>query len=401
VSLATGFAGRDVKVIGLVSAGHFVSHFYILALPPLFPLLKDDFAVSYAALGLLMTVFNVFSGLLQIPVGFLVDRLGPRNILILGIVVEAIAFAAMGFWGLYPALLTGMAVAGVANSVYHPADYAILTSKIGGGRMGRAFSVHTFAGFAGNAAAPVAMVMLAALWDWRIALVAAGVAGIAVAAALAWNGAVLDDARLAASAAAPQPARPRMRQDVGLLLSPPILMCFVFFVMLSMSSGGLNSFAVVALVALYDTPLAMATAALTTFLACSALGILAGGIIADRTARHERVASVGFASTAVIIALIGTFAMPPLLIILALAAGGLLWGMIMPSRDMLVRAVTPPGASGKVFGFVSTGLNLGSAVTPVLFGWIMDVGDPRWLFWAAAAFMLLALGTVFITRAAR
>ena len=132
-----------------------------------------------------------------------------------------------------------------------------------------------------------------------------------------------------------------------------------------------------------------------------ALGILAGGIIADRTARHEQVASVGFACTAVIIATIGSVALPALAIVLLLGLGGLLWGMIMPSRDMLVRAVTPEGATGKVFGFVSTGLNLGSAVTPLIFGWILDQGDPRWLFWLAASFMMLALGTVFATKAAR
>lgn len=401
MSVAASIVGRDAKVVGLVSAGHFVSHSYILALPPLFPLLKEDFSVSYAALGLLMTVFSVTSGVFQIPVGFLVDRVGPRHILVFGMLVEAVAFALMGFWGVYPAMLVGMAVAGVANSVYHPADYAILTGKIGHERMGRAFSVHTFAGFAGNAAAPVAMVTLAALWDWRVALMTAGAAGAVVAGALVWNGAVLDDVPAASAAAASRSRSSGTRGDIRLLLSPPILMCFVFFVMLSMSSGGINSFAVAALVALYDTPLSLATTALTTFLACSAFGILAGGVIADRTAHHERVASVGFAATALIVALIGSVALPPLAIVMALAVGGLLWGMIMPSRDMLVRAVTPPGASGKVFGFVSTGLSLGSAVTPLLFGWIMDVGDPRWLFWGAAGFMLLALGTVFVTRAAR
>jgi MFS family permease len=408
VTLAAGSFRRDARVIGLVGSAHFMSHFYLLCLPPLFPLLKGELGVNYVALGLAMTTFNVASGLTQVPTGFLVDRLGPRKILLLGIVVEAMAFTAIGVFGTYEALIACMLVAGVANSAYHPADYAILSASIGGERMGRAFSLHTFAGFAGNAVAPIVMVTLTALWDWRIALMLTGGLGVVVAIGMVLNGSALGDrVQVRGPASAPPagpPARDRLvetppQDGLKLLFSAPVLMCFLFFVMLSMSSGGINAFAVSALVTLYDTPLSMANMALTAFLACSALGILAGGIIADRTAKHEQVASVGFATTAVIIALIGSIALPALGIVLLLGLGGLLWGTIMPSRDMLVRAVTPAGATGKVFGFVSTGLNIGSAITPAIFGWILDQGDPRWLFWLAAIFMVLALGTVFATKA--
>ncbi len=411
MTVAVGGIRRDARIIGVVGGAHFLSHFYLLCLPPLFPLLKVKLGVDYIDLGLGITVFSVASGVTQIPAGFLVDRLGPRNILLLGVVVEALAFAAVGVFGSYPAMLVCLAIAGVANSAYHPADYAILSSSISGERMGRAFSLHTFAGFAGGAIAPLIMVALTALWNWRIALMLAGAFGIATALALALNGDALRvrvaiDGPATTPGAEPtstgrQAATARPKDGMQLLFSRPVLMCFLFFAMLSMSSGGINSFVVSALVSLYETPLSMANMALTAFLASSALGILAGGIIADRTARHEQVASVGFACTAVIIATIGSVALPALAIVLLLGLGGLLWGMIMPSRDMLVRAVTPEGATGKVFGFVSTGLNLGSAVTPLIFGWILDQGDPRWLFWLAASFMMLALGTVFATKAAR
>jgi MFS family permease len=403
MTVAAALADRNVKVIGLVSGGHFVSHFFILTLAPLFPILKLEFGVSYAALGLGLTLFNIASGILQVPVGMLVDRLGARNILILGIVVESFAFAAIGAIGLYPALLVCMLVAGVANAVYHPANYAILSSNVERRRMGRAFSVHTFAGFAGNAVAPVSVVWVATEWGWQAALVAAGVMGLAVALCLFLNGEMLANQvaprRETAGAGAGRFAS--VGEDLKLLASPPILMCFVFFVMLSLSSGGINSFGITALTQLGGNTIEAATLALTVFLTTSALGILLGGIVADRTARHEQVASLGFAVTALIVAAIGTFELSSYAIMALLGVGGLLWGMIMPSRDMLVRAVTPQGASGKVFGFVATGLNLGSAVTPLLFGWIMDLHEPRWLFWAAALFMLLALGTVYAAKAAR
>jgi len=401
MTVASALADRNVKVIGLVSAGHFVSHFFILTLAPLFPILKAELGVSYTALGLTLTLFNIASGTLQVPVGMLVDRLGARNILILGIVVESLAFALIGVIGAYPALLGCMVLAGIANAVYHPADYAILASSVEHGRIGRAFSVHTFAGFAGNAVAPVTMVWLATQWHWQGALVATGAMGLAVALCLFLNGEMLSNETVARPSAARDGAAGGAGQDLKLLLSPPILMCFIFFVMLSLSSGGINSFGITALTLMNGTPIEAATTALTVFLTTSAIGILIGGIVADRTARHEQVASFGFAATAVIIAAIGSFAMGPLAIILLLAVGGLLWGMIMPSRDMLVRAVTPQGASGKVFGFVSTGLNLGSAITPLLFGWIMDLEEPRWLFWTAAAFMLAALATVYAAKAVR
>lgn len=397
-------AGRDLRVISLIGAGHFMSHFYMLILPPLFPVLKAELGVGYAALGLLATAFAVVSGVTQIPVGFLVDRLGARPILIAGLVIGSAAVIAMGLTGSYYALLVFAAVAGLANSVYHPADYAIISANIDERRIGRAFSLHTFCGYAGNAAAPLTILAAHQMWGWQNALIGAGCVGLCVALAMLLNADALDsnNARSAAraepgSAPAPAPAPAGAR----LLLSPPILMCFLFFVMLAMSSSGLSNFAVAAFVAVFEMPLTDASAALTAFLVGGTLGILLGGIIADRTTRHASVAMVGFGTTAVLILLVGNIAMPLLLLIAVLAVAGVLHGMIMPSRDMLVRAVTPPGSMGKVFGFVSTGLNVGSAVTPAIFGWIMDRGDPQIVFWLAALFMLGALGTVVGAKATR
>ncbi len=395
--------GSDVETIGLVSAGHFLSHYYIFVLPPLFPIMKDVLGIGYTELGLLITVFSVASGVTQIPVGFLVDRIGARIILIGGMALEAVAFLVLGLSGVYWAMLLCMVVAGLANSAYHPADYAILSNTVSEGRMGRAFSVHTFSGFAGNALAPLVAVGLAGALGWQAAPIAAGVLGFAIVLVMLVRGEALrrgDAAGENGPAMAPG-KNTATAAGMALLLSPPILMCFLFFTMLSMSAGGLSMLGISALVTLYDIEIEMATVALTGFLAASAFGILIGGVIADRTRRHELVASLGFASTAAIVALIGSVVLPTLVLIALFSLGGLLYGMIMPSRDMLVRAVTPPGSMGKVFGFVSTGLSFGGAITPLLFGWLLDHGDPRWLFWGAAGFMMLALGTVFLAKSTR
>lgn len=406
--------GTDGRVIGLVGGAHFLSHYLIYLLPPILPLLKTDFGVGYAALGLIMTVFNVASGLTHVPMGFMVDRFGARRLLIYGVAVSTLAYVGMGAFGGYTAMLILAAVAGIANSVYHPADYALLSASISNKRIGRAFSLHTFAGFAGGAVAPLVMAYASIQWGWRTGLMLTGVFGLAVWLPLLFSRRYLSDG-VAGKAAAPAPIAEGTNQagipsqdkmhggapqksGVALLLSMPIVMCFLFFVMLSMSQGGLSTFAVAAFIAIQEISLEAAQMALTAFLVGSAVGVLLGGQIADRTRHHEWVAVIGFLITAVVIFLVGNVLLSAGWVIAAMALAGLNFGAIMPSRDMLVRAVTPEGSMGKVFGFVSTGLNLGGAVTPVFFGWLMDQGEPRLLFWFAPMFMLLATATVLAAR---
>ncbi|MBM3549831.1 MAG: MFS transporter, partial [Alphaproteobacteria bacterium] len=174
----TADARSDTRVVGLVSLAHFFSHFYVLALPPLFPVLKETYGVSYAALGLLMAALNIGTGLLQPAMGVLVDRIGGKQVLILGLALHAAAMGAIGFTSSYVATLVLMGLAGIANSVYHPADYSILNASVDKRRIGRAFSIHTFAGYLGFAAAPVAIAALTVPLGWRGALVAAGAAGL-------------------------------------------------------------------------------------------------------------------------------------------------------------------------------------------------------------------------------
>lgn len=397
MTVATDSMGRDVRVIGLVSGGHFFSHFYFLVLPPLFPLLKVEFGVSYASLGLFLTAASLATGICQTPVGFLVDRFGARWILLAGLLLHSVAIMAIGFTTSYWAVLVLFMIAGVANTVYHPADYAILNARVTPHRLGRAFSIHTFSGNIAWAIAPAAMVTLTALWDWRTAVILAGLAGIVTALILAIRVTDLEDradhtpgpAKSAAPTGAPLPL-----SGIQLLLSPPILMAFLFFMFIAMGTGAVRVFSVAALVAIYDTPLEAANGVLTGFLAGAAAGILVGGLLVDKVGKPEMTAIFGFLSGAALLAIAGTFSLPIAAMAAVLTGAGFVTGIVQPSRDLLVRRVTPPGSMGKVFAFVSTGLALGGVLMPIAFGWLMDHADPRWVFWLAAIIILLTVLTV-------
>lgn len=386
------------RVIALISGGHFFSHFYFLVLPPLFPLLKDELGVSYASLGLVMTAASIATGIGQTPVGFLVDRFGARWILLAGLVLHSVAIAAIGLTSSYWAILVLFIVAGIANTVYHPADYAILNARVPRERLGRAFSIHTFSGNIAWAAAPAIMISLTALWDWRTAILIVGLAGLVVAAVLWSFGGELSgegqgDERAPDAAATVANAAPPL-SGMQLLLSPPIVMAFMFFLFIAMGTGAIRVFSVAALVAIYDTPLALANGVLTGFLAGASAGILAGGLVVDKLGRPERTATLGFLAGAVLLALAGSVSLPVFGMVAVLTAAGFVTGIVQPSRDMLVRRVTPPGSMGKVFAFVSTGLAVGGVLMPLIFGWIMDHADPRWVFWLSALIVLATVATV-------
>ena len=379
-------ADSAARTLGAISTAHWVSHFHIFVLPMLFPFLKDRLGVSYIDLGFALTTFAVVSGLTQAPIGYLVDRIGARKILILGVTLGGCSLIALGLHLSYPTLIVCAALLGLANSVYHPADYAILAAHMDESKMGRAFSIHTFAGFVGGAVAPPLMAALLIGIGGQGALIVAGAIGVVIALGLIVVG--IPDAGAMHSSDDPKAAKVSM-------LTPAILMLTLFFTLLSLSQNGINSFGIVALMSGYGSSLSAANVALTAFLAASAIGVLAGGWLADRTKHHSRVAAVCFTVNAAIISAIAFFTLPTPVIVVAMAIAGFLGGVLTPSRDMLVRDAAPPGAAGRAFGIVSTGFNFGGIVSPLLFGWFMDHALPHWVFGASAAFMaatvLLAL----------
>ncbi len=367
------------RTLTAISIAHWVSHFHIFVLPMLFPFLKDWLGVSYIDLGFALTTFAVVSGLTQAPIGFLVDRVGARIILILGVMLGGCALVALGLFLSYPALIVCAGLLGLANSVYHPADYAILAAHMDESKMGRAFSIHTFAGFVGGAVAPPMMVALLALVGGQGALVVAGGIGVAIALMLIVVG--IPDAGAMQSGGTEGNA-PKVS-----VMTPAIMMLTLFFTLLALSQSGINSFGIVALMNGYGITLSSANIALTSFLAASAIGVLAGGWLADRTVHHSRVAAVCFTVNAAIIGAIAAFSLPAPAIVVAMTVAGFLGGVITPSRDMLVRQAAPPGAAGRAFGIVSTGFNFSGIVSPIMFGWFMDQAMPQWVFGASACFM--------------
>ncbi|MDF1585039.1 MFS transporter [Marinimicrococcus flavescens] len=387
---ASPAAGGDVKVTALITSAHFFSHFYILALPPLFGLLSTELGVSVAALGLGLAVLNVTTALSQPPIGFLVDRIGPAAILIVGHTAFAVAIGLLGLFPTYPALLALMVLAGLGNAVYHPADYAVLAARVSPGRIGRAFSIHTFGGYLGFAMAPPVMVALTAWLGWQTALLVTGIAGLAVSLALLASRSDLS-ARERAPARKPQEST---RTDMRLLMSRPVLLSLLFFLMLAISHSGFTAFGVVVLQRLYGFDLATASLPLTVYLVVSALGVLAGGWVADRFGRHGLVVGLSSLVIGVAAGLFALFDMGLWPIVALFLVAGFFSGLIAPSRDMLVRQVTPPGASGKVFGFVMVGFNIGGLIAPPLYGLLVDLEMLRLVFWLVAIFSLLTIATI-------
>ena len=396
-TVATPFVW-DAKIISMVGVGYMLSHVYQLSLPPLFPLLKAEFDVSYAALGLAMSLFGFASGFGQTPVGFLVDRFGARPILVAGLVLQAGAVLLIGFASEYWQLVVLLTLAGFGHTVYHPADYAIMSASVDRTRLGRAYAIHAFSGNFGWDLTPAIMVGVTALWNWRTAFIAIGIVGLAYAIVI-WiqSGLLDDDTELRRERA--REDGPKDKESLGvieglkLLFSPALLMCFMFYLVASMGIGGIRNFSVAAFVEYRGMDLISVNSALTGLLLGSAIGILTGGVIADTVTRHKMIAALCLGSAAGLVVLMGYAELSLALLIVVMTAAGFLSGMVSPIRDMVVRAITPEGSAGKVFAFVSSGQNLAIGIVPVTFGWILDRTGPDWIFWLSAIFLMIALFT--------
>jgi len=373
-----------------ISSAHWVSHFYMLVLPMLFPFFKDQLGVGYVELGLSVTVFGVVSALTQVPVGYLVDRFGARLILFLGLCLGGLGLILLGIHLSYVNLIACAALLGLANSAYHPADYAILSAHMDETRMGRAFSVHTFAGYLGGAMAPAVVAALLETIGGLGALIVAGALGPAVALLVLVLG--LPDA----SAATAESAAPEQGDRNRSLLNRAMVVLTGFFLLLSLSTNGVSMFGVVALMGGYGAAFSTANLILTAFLVASAVGVLGGGWLADRTVRHGEFAALCFVINTVIVAAVAVTTPGPVTLFVTLTVAGFLSGVIAPSRDMMVREAAPPGASGRAFGFVTTGFNLGAIIAPPLFGWIMDHHMPHWVFGGTALFMALTVALALL-----
>jgi FSR family fosmidomycin resistance protein-like MFS transporter len=384
---------QDAQVIGLVGVAHGVSHFYHLILAPLFPWLKDAFHLSYAELGFLMTVFFVVSGVGQAVAGFVVDRVGAHTVLFSGIAFLGLSAVMLSFANSYPMLIAGSMLAGLGNSVFHPADFTILNKRVSTARLGHAFSAHGISGNLGWAAAPVFLATLAGLYGWRTALLAAAFIPFALLMLLMFYRDVL---RTPIVHVAPDETPVSIHHENGLLgfvRLPAVWMCFAFFFITAMALGGIQSFSSVSLHDLFGMSLAWTTTAYTAYMLASAAGMVLGGFLGSRTKRHERTIAVAFAVAGGMALVIATGMIPAVLAVILMGVIGFGAGVAGPSRDLLIRAAAPKNATGRVYGVVYSGLDIGLAAGPLLFGALMDAHHPSSVFVFIGLFQALAILT--------
>ncbi len=384
---------QDARVIGLVGLAHGVSHFFHLILAALFPWLKPAFGLSYAELALLMTVFFAVSGIGQALAGFVVDRVGARRVLFSGMALLGISALVLSQAQHYAGLMAGALLAGMGNSIFHPADYTILNQRVSRERLAHGFSVHGISGNLGWAAAPLFLTGIAAAADWRTALLCAAVLPAAVLALLWLN----------REALRPDPIMPHGATGAGgsaaggsaldFLRLPPVWMCFAFFFLTALALGGIQSFAATGLVKLYGMSLALATSAYTAYMLASAGGMLLGGFLGAGRKHHDRTIAAAFAIAAVLAFLLGLAVVPAWGAVVLMGLVGFFSGIAGPSRDLMIRAAAPKNATGRVYGVVYSGLDSGLSVGPPLFGLMMDAGKPQMVFTAIAFFLLLAIAT--------
>ena len=387
-------APSDMAVISLVGLAHGTSHFFHLLLPPLFPAFVRDFGVSYSQLGLLVSLFFVISAVGQATSGFLVDRVGARPVLFaaMGCFVAA-ALAAAGAQG-YGGLMLAAALAGLGNSPFHPADFTILNKRVSAPRLGHAFSVHGISGNLGWAVAPLMLIGLSeAAGSWRVAYLGCAVLAAAVGLTMWLNRGLLDD-RLGeverSQAAAARPAAAPEHPMAFLKLSS-VWTCFAFFVWTTAALSALLSFAGPALARMHAVPLSATAFVVTGYMLCAAAGMVAGGFLLARTQRLERSIAWAMTASALLLLVVAAGVLPALAAGALAALAGFGTGLAGPSRDMLVKRAAPPGATGRVYGTVYAGLDVGFALAAPVFGWMLDRGHPQAVFAGAALSLMLGV----------
>jgi FSR family fosmidomycin resistance protein-like MFS transporter len=387
---------QDAAVIGLVGLAHGVSHFSQLLLPPLFPWLKDAFGVTYTQLGLLLTIFFVVSCAVQTASGFIVDRFGPRPVLFAGLTLIGLAALGYALSPNYAVMALCAAVAGVGNGVFHPVDYTLLNAKVHKSRLGHAYSVHGITGSLGWALAPALMVSVAVAFGWRAALLSGAAVAFVVLGVIIWH---RDRLQLAMPKAAPKSAVGRSAEGAfDFLRLPAVWMCFGFFLFYAGSLSVVQTYAAEAARQLHGVPLHLAAACLTVYMVCSAAGMVAGGFLATDPARCERIVGIGFGIAAALALTLALGQLPALAVPVIFGAMGFAAGIAGPSRDLLVKRSTPEGATGRVYGVVYSGLDIGQALTPLLFGRLMDGHAYQGVLIGLAVLQLVLIASAFNVR---
>jgi MFS family permease len=390
----------DVRVVSLISLAHGSSHFFHLILPSMFPWLKVEFGFNYAELGLLMTIFFVVSCIVQAASGFLVDRIGARPVLLVGVGLLALAALVYSQSNGYVMLVLGAVIAGCGNGIFHPVDYTLINHKISPPNLPYAYSIHGVTGYIGWAAAPAFMVAVTTISDWRVAFLSAAVLEVLILATLWMSRARLVDdvqARRSESEASHEASNPggAPMSTFGFLKLPVVWLCWIFFFFSMAATTGLQSFSPIALFKIYDIAVSSGNYYLTLMSLGGAGGMLLGAYLATKLKVPERIITMCFTVNIVMGLLLATGLVPIELIVIAFIVIGLGLGIAAPSRDLMIRSATPSGSSGRVYGIVYSGIDLGAALSPLIFGIFLDVGLPKLLFVGVALLQLMIILTGF------
>ena len=391
---------QDASVIGLIGMAHLISHFSQLLLAPLFPWLKEAFHASYAELGLLMSVFFVVSCASQAAAGFAVDRFGPRPILFAGLGILGTAALGFAFSHSYTVLLFFSALAGVGNGAFHPVDFTVLNRKVHASRLGHAFSVHGITGSLGWALAPALLVPITLAYSWRTALMCASALIFSVLVLMLVNRHCLSLPDMRSKATTTKQAAGN-EGNFEFLKIPAVWMCFAFFFFNAVVLSAVQAFAPEAARLLHAVPVAAAAMCLTTYMLASAGGMVLGGFLASNPARCERVIAGGYGVSAVVALSMAWFDVPGALVPLMFGVMGFASGTAGPSRDLIVKSAAPPNATGRVYGVVYSGLDIGQAVAPLMFGTLMDHGQPMQVWVGIAVVQAVLIGSAFNVRRVR
>ena len=378
--------GQQLAVISLISAGHFISHFYVICLAPLYIAMSKDLGVGFAELGLISSGFFIAGATLQMPAGLLVDRIGAKRVLFVGMFLLSLSVTLAGLTNSYWSLLILFMFAGAGNCVFHPCDYVIMSSSIDEKKLGRAFSIHSFSGSAGFFAVPLVMPLLMELTNWQNALFIVGVCGLLIVSVIFLLQNFLSDTASRQKQPAGQLSRTR-----DALLTKKILSHFVYFITSSAATSALGGLTIVVLVSYYGVSEKLAGFILLAYLIAASVGVITGGFIADKTKRHNVVLVV----TMLIATLVTSIAALGIIDFWAcvgmLVIAGLTKGIVAPSRDLMVRNDAPPSLLGGVVAFVTIGFTIGNGAAPAIAGWLVDLGSPLNVFWFAAAMSLAAI----------
>ncbi len=392
--------GADAQLIGLVGLAHAISHFSQLILPPLFPWIKDAFALTYTELGAVLTVFFVVSCVVQAASGFLVDRMGPRPVLFAGLGLLALSGFVYAMAQAYWMLFVAAALAGIGNGVFHPVDYTLFNRKVAPTRLGHAYSVHGITGSLGWALAPVFVVPLAMAFSWRVALAAAGGVALLVLVVLWLNRRVLEldvkEVHKATSQGAQQAGG-----NFDFLRIPAVWMCFAFFFVYAVVISVVQTFAPTAAAHLHAVPVALVAMCLTAYMVASAGGMLVGGFLVADPSRVERIVAIGFGLAATVALVLALADFPPVVVPVLFGAMGFASGIAGPSRDLLVKRSTPANATGRVYGVVYAGLDIGQAAAPLVFGTLMDHGQYRSVILGLAVVQAVLVASAFNVKRVR